>query len=301
MAQILENGPFPVDPKSRLWRYVSFPTLLFYLKGKLRLSSIDALKKMDPLEGCALWNKETQGEAFTSDENNQLFAYVRARKSPILTFSPLAQILSADSLRAYAEWHKIVCSTRYVLCFFESEHESMAMWRLYAPFGVAVRSSLEAFNSALATNGTERKWRISKMHYCSKTDEISADQAANDPNVREFLRRPFLLKGKEYEYENEVRLVTVDPGAKDRLVVPKVKAEEWMKEILLSPDLSKDDAEILREIIVTICPALEDLVSQSKTLEGVRWPGGVEFFLANDEEKRNREEAKHWPAFLHEP
>ena len=40
----------------------------------------------------------------------------------------------------FARWHKILIATRYALCFFESTHESIAMWREFAPKGVAIRA-----------------------------------------------------------------------------------------------------------------------------------------------------------------
>lgn len=44
---------------------------------------------------------------------------------------------------------------------------------------------------------------------------------------------PYFIKIHEYEYENEVRLVTVDPNKATSIEVANVPAEKWIIEIII--------------------------------------------------------------------
>jgi hypothetical protein len=141
----------------------------------------------------------------------------------------------------FEHWYRSLISTRYALCLFQSRHESIAMWRLYAPHGFAIRTSFRALAGALQASG--RKWRISQMKYVDREEEVTAGDESRDEHFNETLRRPFLLKSREYEYEKEVRLFTVDPGALPTLVVEGVSPEKWIEEIRISPEMWREDAE----------------------------------------------------------
>lgn len=193
-ANIIANGPLPVDRDVTLWRYVTLPTLLLYLDGRLRLSSISRLRVLDPMEGTRLWDDVTQTEAFSGPEYGELFDFVRDRH-----LSPNDQKL-LDANRGYPganqriifdHWHRLVVSTRYALCLFASEHESIAMWRLYAPHGFAIRTRLGAIEKALES--TSNRWRISKMKYLNAQSEVTPDDVFNDDQLKEALRRPYIL------------------------------------------------------------------------------------------------------------
>lgn len=295
---IIENGPLPVDAHAALWRYVSLPALLLYLDGRLRLPSVLALRRLDRLEGLAAWDHVTQTEGFSADEREQLWEYfyssLSARDQEL--FSRNAALPGVNQRRVYEHWHRLVVSTRYALCFFLAEHESIAMWRLYAPQGFAIRTSLDSLNKALG-NGKQR-WRISRMKYWDKSKEINPDQTHADPQLKSALRRPFLLKSREYQYENEVRLFTVDGHARPNLLVETVAPEDWIEEIRVSPEIWSEDAELLRDLIKSRCSVLEKRIGASPIASA---PIQESCWSDIDADVSHENAAKNWPPFLREP
>jgi len=293
----IENGPLPVDRIATLWRYVSLPTLLLYLDGRLRLSSINRLRGLDPLEGSRYWDHVTQTAALQGNEYVELFEYVRDHE---LTPAD-KKLLDANSdhpdtnqRKIFDHWHRLVTSTRYALCFFRSDHQSIAMWRLYAPQGFAIRTNLNSLERGLS--GTKKEWRISKMKYIDASKEVSPDAVFRDKELKEALRRPFFLKGREYSYENEVRLVTVDPKEMPSIEVDSVSATDWIEEIIISPELWGKDSDILKHLINS---KFRGLVRQSSALCGPISEDSDWEKVEGEIRERNAEE--HWPKLLRKP
>lgn len=296
---IIENGPLPVATHAALWRYVSLPALLLYLDGRLRLPSVLALRRLDRLEGLATWDHITQTDGFSANEREQLWKYVPSRLSQREQelFRLNAEHHGANQRVVYEHWHRLVVSTRYALSFFLAKHESIAMWRLYAPQGFAIRTSLDSLNKALGN--TKRKWGISQMKYWDKSTEIDPDQTHADPELKSALRRPFLLKSREYEYEKEVRLFTVDGHARPNLLVEKVAPDDWIEEIRVSPEIWSEDAGLLRDLIKSRCPSLENRIGPSPLASA---PSHAESCWSDIEADVSHENAEqNWPAFLWEP
>ena len=137
-----ENGPVEVDEAKPIWRYVGLPALLVYLEGNLRLQSVDSLKRIDPAEGIPLWDDVTQSDAFEKEEREELWGYVYSKLSPKDQLLWNANASSGHHIAnqgiVFEEWRHIVNRTRYAICFIESPHESMAMWRLFAPHGFSI-------------------------------------------------------------------------------------------------------------------------------------------------------------------
>jgi hypothetical protein len=295
------NGPRPVEPSQPLWRYVNVPNLLLYLSGKLRLTSIGHLQRMDPLEGHAIWDEVVQMDAFIQDSEQlnyrALEDYYRERclnESARQCFDSNAEQGHSNQGEVFRWWRERLLKTRYSLCLFAARHESMAMWDLYAKQGFAIRTTAARLEKALEPTG--RAWLLSRMIYFDKSEEVGVADMDCHPNFVDGLRRPFLLKSKEYEFEKEVRLVTVDPKKQGSLTVEDVKPKEWIDQVLISPRIWGPDAEALRSMIEEKAPWLKGKVGQSRT---TRLPGsgGTDYDEGPDQE----EEAKHWPTFLWEP
>lgn len=297
MKATIENGPLPVAPDALLWRYVSLPALLLYLDRRLRLPSILSLQRLDRLEGMRPWDCVTQTEGYSQAERKEIWEYFESTLSQnAKEMFRLNRGSEANQRQVYDYWHRLVMSTRYGLSFFVAGHESIAMWRLYAPQGFAIRTSLHSLNKALVNS--ERTWRISHMKYWDKSARIGPDQTNADDQLKSTLRRPFLLKSREYAFENEVRLFTVDGHARPNLVVDNVAPEDWIEQIRVSPEVWTEDAELLQTLIGARVPALKSkiacspLVSKSKSGESA-WSDCLA--------EVSQESAENWPAFLHDP
>jgi len=294
----LISGLLPVAPNNSLWRYISIPVLFLYLQGRIRLSSVQELRRLDPQEGVQQWDDVTQTDAFSPVEYAELRDYIKSTMSPqeLKLFEANQAHPKANQEEIFRRWHKILIATRYGLCFFESPHESVAMWNGYALNGVAIRTSMNSLETAL--KDTNRPWRISKMLYWDKSREITPDDTHYDPVLKEILRHPYLVKGKEYEYEKEIRLCTVDPARRRHLIVQRVPPESWIQEIRISPKIWHQDAEVLINLIAESCPQLKAPVSISPLTPR---PSVVDEFEEQLDADVSKDEAENWPAFLHKP
>jgi hypothetical protein len=299
-ANIIANGPLQVDRDVTLWRYVTLPTLLLYLDGRLRLSSISRLRGLDPLEGSRFWDHVTQTAAFNQQEYTELLGYVRDHrlsKNDQESFDINRGRPGANQAVIFEHWHTLMVLTRYALCLFASKHQSIAMWRLYAPHGFAIRTSLSALEKGLES--TTNKWRISRMRYINTQDEVMPEDVFNKNQLKEALRRPFFLKAQEYSYENEVRLVTVDPRALPSIEVEGASPSGWIEQIVISPELWSRDAELLKELIESRCPDIKGRVHQSSALKDPN--AGDAAWRGIEAEAAQEDALTHWPQSLWEP
>jgi hypothetical protein len=92
----------------------------------------------------------------------------------------------------------------FVNCWYESEHESDAMWRLYSEqskYAVAIQSTV-----GLVRKHTEQQitvGRVRYIDYCKAFPDISF---------------PHFFKRKAFEHEREVRAVIIDQHADPKVV-----------------------------------------------------------------------------------
>jgi hypothetical protein len=149
-----------------------------------------------------------------------------------------------------------------------------------------------------ALTGTHREWRISKMLYWDKHREITPDDTHHDPVLKAILRHPYLVKGREYEYEKEIRLWTVDPSERSHLIINGVPPESWIQEIRISPRIWHQDAVVLVDLIADLCPQLKPFVNISPLTPT---PGIADQFEEQINADVGKDEATHWPRFLHSP
>jgi hypothetical protein len=136
------------------------------------------------------------------------------------------------------------------------------------------------------------------MLYWDKRREITPDDTHNDPALKEVLRHPYLVKGKEYEYEKEIRLCAVDPSERPHLIINGVPPESWIQEIRISPKIWHQDAEVLVDLIAQSCPQLKPFINISPLTPT---PGFADQFEEQLNADVGKGEAAHWPRFLHSP
>lgn len=234
-----------------LWRYVQLPELLLNLGGTLRLTSVQALHHRDPTEGLPYWNDVTQNWLFEVD------------KHPELSYSELSQWVKEQcpvkngsqlhEMEVFKHWQDHVRKTRYVSCFYQSPFESIAMWQLYARDGFVIQTSVNRLGDGLKDASPHLPWRISKMLYWDKANEINPDSFDKVPELKHVLLRPFLLKAREYKHENEVRLFTsADHPFGDTICVKNVRPQHWIEQIRISPEFRSCDATLLLELLRTL-------------------------------------------------
>lgn len=87
----------------------------------------------------------------------------------------------------------------YANCWFTSEHDSVAMWRLYSPEGVAIRSTYSRLCASLVNE--PEPVHIGEVRYLDFRTE-------QPPTYGNTIAVAF-YKGRQYEHERELRAVVI--------------------------------------------------------------------------------------------
>src|SRR5262249_26511413 len=126
-------------------------------------------------------------------------------------------------------------------CWFESPHESAAMWRLYAPGneGVAIATTFGKLDNPIKTAARAKPaWLIgaARVTYIDHANVGWIEKLeANDKRLNVLM--PFMLKNISYEHEKEVRALIIsgmEEIGSDGLDLP-VSLNDFIDEIVDNP------------------------------------------------------------------
>ena len=167
------HNPPPAD--AILWRYMDFTKFVALLEMKsLFFSRADKLN--DPFEG-------------SFPERNIIARHTNLHPE-------LAEVIKSFPSLMSDFWMQL---TRFTLinCWHENDHESEAMWKLYANAngGLAVKTGFDSFVKSFIT---EDRIHIGKVQYADYDHDLIPE---DDP------LSPYLHKRKSFEHENEVRAI----------------------------------------------------------------------------------------------
>ena len=169
---IFRNAP---PPEARLWRYLTLAKIIaFFQTRRLHFARIDQFD--DHFEGA--WPK--------SDLEH--FAKVQG-----------GQIISKAT--------KAMRQGTAVSCWVASDHESAAMWRLYAPGdeGVAITTTAAKLQAIVSTAPEPCLGGIGRVRYLDHVNDSIVAESQNGLNAL----KPFMCKNVSYEHEKEVRALIV--------------------------------------------------------------------------------------------
>lgn len=98
-------------------------------------------------------------------------------------------------------------SLMFLNCWHMSEHQSAAMWRLYASGkGVAIRTTFQALRDSIVDDRTFDVW-FTKVRYIDYATEAFEGNIAESDCFT-----PFMYKQKMFEYERELRIIAPYPA-----------------------------------------------------------------------------------------
>jgi Protein of unknown function (DUF2971) len=176
---LFRNAP---TPEAKLWRYLSFAKFASLLESaQLHFTRVDHFD--DHFEGAwpesdlAYWTKERLIDVFkVADFTEQMRRNVA------------------------------------VSCWFQSPHESAAMWRLYAPGseGVAVATTFGKLRNFVNAASIEADWisGAGRVTYLDHSNDGLIKSLRTDERLPNAMM-PFMLKNISYEYEKEVRALII--------------------------------------------------------------------------------------------
>jgi hypothetical protein len=214
----------PPAANCTLWRYMDLTKLLSLLESRtLYFPRADQFN--DPYEGA--WSRAGVEMLRASSKNDQL--------PPTLVDQLLA---SSERVR----------QTMYISCWFASEHESAAMWKLYlqSPEGIAIRTDHDALAAALERSPLRA--RTTLVRY------IDYDKVPI-PFVNLFF--PFVHKRMSFAHETELRAIiwsdedvniTQIPAGSTAVTVDVV-LEELIKAVHVSPAAPQWFGELTEQLL----------------------------------------------------
>jgi len=186
-----------VTDHTPVWRYMNLAKFVALLQRKtLWFSRGDALRRIDAWEGRF------------PDAEDRLACALKGKLAPRGGDSPETK---AAAKARYQSLEGMLYEPRHVCinCWHASEHESAALWKLYAPSGdgVAVVSTVGAMTEALQLE--PRKILGGRVEYVEYDDMTELDPAGWAPFARWF------RKHRSLEHEKEYRLIHLEPHGVD--------------------------------------------------------------------------------------
>lgn len=199
------------EDDSVIWRFLDLAKFISLLKDKA-LFMTRADKFEDQFEGavCSLNDSAKYDEALT-EYYSGLFE---------------GKVVPDKLIEDEHKVNQLIRMNSYINCWYEGEHESMAMWKLYA-------SGNEAKGVAIKTTVGRLKKAIGHLVEIGRIDYI--DYSKEWPNVNEALWR----KRLSFEYEHEVRIrITPKTGLSykpdDYMMLP-VDLNDLIEAVYVSP------------------------------------------------------------------
>jgi hypothetical protein len=206
---IFRNTP---PPEAKLWRYLSFAKFASLLHSqRLHFTRVDHFD--DHFEGA--WPRSDH-QFWTKD------AMLRVFHVPDFTEEMKRRVAAS--------------------CWFESQHESAAMWRLYAPGaeGVAITTTFNKLRNLVATVALPTEplaVGAGRVTYVDHSNEGLIENLREDERLPNLLR-PFMLKNNSYEHEKEVRALVI-AGAGPEIGKSgfdlRVSLNDFIEEVVVNP------------------------------------------------------------------
>jgi hypothetical protein len=274
--QILEG----IDNETRLTRYMSLPTFLLLLAGKVFIPTLTTLRETDRLESNvpkdALPDYWKHVEEMLAPVEEWLIRLAIDRRVNIATRSrkflfnlpeefrlgdsPLSEHNAQTMATLIESWLHELARRRCIWCWNQEKEESHALWRLYGNKDIAVVSSVstifDSLNLPARVSGS-----VAPVFYVPNPmseEKISAYPEAYQSLISPtYLPRPYYFKEIGYQYEHEVRFAFAVDGvllglASTPGVLVEINPKKLIKDIhdvRISPHVLKDEAQVIQKLI----------------------------------------------------
>ena len=240
-TQFVQVPDTPLLSDSRpLWRYMRLSTFFALLDEYVFLPRVDSFHASDPMEDAVACEAPSiVGEWHNLGHVPKLESWLRTKAEPweipLLNANP--HIRSETWVRI---WAREMARRRAVWCWHASDHESAAMWSIYAGAGVAVKTTAGTLKAALPEC---YDFQIARIKYISR--HTASPNALNPEGAaaKVLLQRPFLLKSQEFSHEQEVRVFTRCSPHQPGLMLFNLKSKELIQEVCLAPTIHHAESE----------------------------------------------------------
>jgi hypothetical protein len=232
----------PPPDDALLWRYINFTKFVSMLStNSLYFARGDSFP--DKFEGAmGSVRLEQKYDAFYREYLRK--AYLTAPGSAQADSTPekLEESIhhSLSSLRKAGEWQR---TTTFINCWYQSEHESEAMWSLYAGWR---RNEIDSPGSmVIVTTFGKLRDSVSSLPntYVGKVEYIDYSKTLSG------LNEAFWHKSLSFEHEKEVRAILHKHGVEETGIVIPVDLRLLIAEIRLSPFCADWFETLVKDVI----------------------------------------------------
>lgn len=191
-----------------LWRYMPLDRFVdLVATQELHFSPLAEYAKSDPFEGylprVALDGLASVLHTHRQDTKDLLqSAKTKLPEKWRAEFEKRCEVINA-SVPSQVELYKNITSCVQVCCWRIGEHESEAMWKLYAKEGVAIKTTVEHVTYSLDLSGTAPDVFLGRIKYL----DFSAPELKVSDCVSADGGLMGMIKRKAYEHEDEARLM----------------------------------------------------------------------------------------------
>lgn len=227
--------PFPIeDENSTIWRYMDFTKFVSLLdKKSLFLCSANNLE--DSFEGSL---------PVVNIENAKTNFYREKILERRWGYAKMQEHLSKIS-----KGSELLKRFTYISSWYMNEHESAAMWKLYAHTNeaIAIKSTIKRLHDSLPKH---KKLLIGKVKYIDYKNEHLEEESLTDR---------FFCKRQSFKYEEEARVVVLNLNQKwnfkfkavesESGVYIETKIDSLIEEIYVAPNSPNWFQELVENII----------------------------------------------------
>lgn len=223
---------------NRIWRFVDFYKLLDLVSNRcLHLTRLDQFE--DPHEGKYT---PTDQQKWRDD-----FLIQMKKLEPDLDEKETERLVVEQINLDRVGPRK----TNFVSCWFASEYDSLAMWRLFCPSGqgVAIESTMDALYDSLPE-------KIGQGHYIGPVEYLDFSTESIFDSGRDLS----LCKRRSFDFEKEIRLVAFQPfdpsrSTKEKLMLfppflrPEVNVQNLIKCVWMPPGSADWQASMIEDLM----------------------------------------------------
>lgn len=191
---MVENPFQEPEDNPTIWRFVDHSKFIWILQNtSLYFRRTDLMN--DPYEG----HPPVSYLRKNIDELQKRRERVNEKLSPDGVEGPLRPVSPDDVLAPFEHFRW----SNYINCWHESEHESVAMWKIYLSSGdgVAIKTDFDSVFSAIKSSA-DGEVSGGRMNYVDFEES---------PFPHNNILRAHALKQQEYNYEKEIRFSIYDP------------------------------------------------------------------------------------------
>ena len=202
------NEPETPKPDVKIWRYMEIARLMeIIITGKIYLPNVSAFRD----------NHEHR---------------VQAQIIEKISFG-----LGSTESERYRDESKDIISKAVVSCWHESDHESIAMWRIFTQggCGAAIQTTVQGLRESLQTNQTVAIRRVQYIDYDREIPNLNSGFAT------------LLSKRRMFDFEREIRAIVLNDEPQPHAKIP-VNTEKLIEKIHLAGN-STEHEEVIKHLL----------------------------------------------------